>query len=230
MILVEAIDEYARELELNSSADSQSNRGSIGLLKQYLTTRTETPTQLSAAVLRDFVSRWWIERAVSNEESPAATLLKSLTSFLAWLNRGDATGAEAECTCLLEELSKTLPRAIEITAALSRHVGKRGGAFSFPEFLTTFADGGQSQYDIDVAGEGGGPGAIEGYFRIIRVEGSSVEVEEIISEERSWPLTLPDEIASLIEPGYIVNLEIIRNREVWLISACGFAYPPGTEM
>jgi hypothetical protein len=124
----------------------------------------------------------------------------------------------------------TVPRALEITAALSKHLTERGGAFSFPEFLTTFAEGGQSSYDIAVAGEGQGPGAVEGYFRVLRVEGSSMEVQELISEERYAPVICPDEVARLIEPFYIVNLEIVRVEEGWQIAACGFAYPPGTDI
>jgi hypothetical protein len=127
-------------------------------------------------------------------------------------------------------LSANLPRALEITAALSNHLAERGGAFSFPEFLTTFAEGGQSSYDIAVAGEGEGPGAVEGYFRVVRVEGSSVEVQELISEERYSPVICPAEVARLIEPFYIVNLEIVRVEEGWQIAACGFAYPPGTDI
>ena len=225
MTLVEAIDAFDRELQKDRSEASQSIRESILLLKQYLSSTPATCTKLEAPVVRDFLARWCSERSGTNQVPSPEILLTSIESFLNWLGRSDS-----EFTRLLDELSRTLPRAVEITAALSHHLALRGGAFSFPEFLTTFAEGGQSQYDIDIAGEGGGPGAIEGYFKVLRVEGSSAEVEEMISEERVWPLLLPDEVARLIEPGYIVNLEIIRNPEGWSISACGFAYPPGTTV
>jgi hypothetical protein len=93
--------------------------------------------------------------------------------------------------------------------------------------LTSFEEGGSSQYDIDVPGN---VGAIDGYFRIIRVEGSSVEAEELISDERVWPIVFPSEVAALLDDGYIINLELVRKPEHWQIAGCGFAYPPGTEI
>jgi hypothetical protein len=230
MTLVEAIDEYFRGLAQDGSPSQHSHRDSLELLRRYLATEKEIPARLEAPVLRDFLARWCIEQGGWNRATAAVVVLESVAGFLTWLDSRLDTAVDPECASLVEELTNTLPQAVEISAALSSHLAVRGGAFSFPEFLTTFADGGQSQYDIDVAGEGGGPGAIEGYFRVMRVEGTSAEVEEVISEERSWPLLLPEEIARLIKPGYIINLEIIRNTEGWAIAACGFAYPPGTAV
>ena len=233
MTLAEAIDGFSRETGRVASPDAASaHSDSIELLKDYLSARPAVAVNWSMpAVLRDFLSRFYIEATATREELPLPpAILESLTVFLTWLDARDQTTLEAECSPLLHELSVTLPHALEITTALSKHLAERGGAFSFPEFLTTFAEGGQSSYDIAVAGEGEGPGAVEGYFRVLRVEGSSAEVQELISEERHWPVLCPDEVARLIEPGYIVNLEIIRVEEGWQIAACGFAYPPGTDI
>ena len=128
---------------------------------------------------------------------------------------------------VLNELRRSLPRALEITNTLTNALRGRGGAFAFPEFLTSFEEGGSSQYDIDVPGN---IGAIDGYFRVIRVEGVSVEAEELISEERVWPIVFPAEVAAMLDDEYIVNLELVRKAEWWQIVACGFAYPPGTEI
>jgi hypothetical protein len=106
-------------------------------------------------------------------------------------------------------------------------VRQSGGAFSFPEFLTSFEEGGSSQYDIDVPGN---VGAIDGYFRIIRVDGVLAEAEELISEERVWPIVFPFEVAALLDDGYIINMELVRKMEGWQIVGCGFTYPPGTEI
>ncbi len=232
MTLVEAIDGFSRETRRVSSPGAASaHADSIELLQDYLPARTGGALTCSLpAMLRDFLSRWYIEATASKQLPLPHTILESLAGFLSWLDARDHTTLEAECSPLLHELSVTLPHALEITAALSKHLAERGGAFSFPEFLTTFAEGGQSSYDIAVAGEGEGPGAVEGYFRILKVAASSVEVQELISEERYGPVICPDDVARLVEPGYIVNLEIIRVEEGWQIAACGFAYPPGTDI
>jgi site-specific recombinase XerD len=66
--------------------------------------------------------------------------------------------------------------------------------------------------------------------RIIRVEGSLVEAEDLISEERVWPIIFPFEVAVLLDRAYVINLELVRTKEGWQIASCGFAYPPGTEI
>jgi len=232
MTVVEAIDEYVRERRRILSGGSPSTQiDPTEFLRDHLDARTSAaPASSLPAILPDLLSRSYIEAAATKQQPSPRALLESLTLFLSWLDTREKTALEAECLPLLRELSVTLPRSLEITAALSKHLAERGGAFSFPEFLTTFAEGGQSSYDIEVAGEGKGPGAVEGYFRILRVVGSAIEVQELISEERYWPVVCPDEVARLMDSGYIVNLEIIRVREGWQIASCGFAYPPGTEL
>jgi len=153
--------------------------------------------------------------------------LDSLAEFFTWADQQAGADQATQYSPMLIELSRSLPRALEIANALTSALRQRGGAFNFPEFLTSFEQGGSSQYDIDAPGN---LGAIDGYFRIVRVEGASVEGEELISEERVWPIVFPSEVAALLEDGYIINLELVRKPEGWQIAACGFAYPPGTEI
>ena len=232
MSIVEGIDEYVRGVRQAVSDDTASTQAdSIELFRDYLNSRTsDAPVHSLPDMLRDFLSRSYIEATATKQVPLPVDILESLTVFLSWLDGREGTSRGASCSPLLQELSVTLPRCLEITEALSRHLAERGGAFSFPEFLTTFAEGGQSSYDIEVAGEGEGPGAVEGYFRVLNVEGSSIEVQELISEERYSPVICPGVVARLLDPGYIVNLEIIRVEEGWQIAACGFAYPPGAEI
>ena len=210
-------------------------------------------SEMTPTNLRDFLSRWYVERACAsnpndsesieggdaassasriskalNDQVPEPPeLLDSLESFLKWADQEGGADQFATVSPILIELRRTLPRALEITNALARALRERGGAFNFPEFLTSFEGGGSSQYDIDVPGN---VGAIDGYFRIIRIEGASVEAREMISEETVWPIAFPSKVAALLEAEYIINLELVRDREGWQIAGCGFAYPPGTEM
>ena len=57
-----------------------------------------------------------------------------------------------------------------------------------------------------------------------------VEAEEIITEERVWPIIFPSDPASPLTNDYIINLELVRSKDGWQIAACGFAYPPGTDV
>ncbi len=209
---------------------------------------------LNAESLGDFLARWYLEKAcTSSLNTPesierASTpeprlpgsdlphsdhlpepqqLLASVTALLGWVEETTGEKLTERCSQTLAELRETLPQAIEITRLLSSWIQERRGAFTFPEFLTSFEEGGSSQYDIDIPGN---IGALEGYFRIIRVEGSLVEAEDLISEERVWPITFPPEVAVLLNRPYVINLELLRRQEGWQIASCGFAYPPGTEI
>jgi hypothetical protein len=194
--------------------------------------------ELTPVRLRDFLARWFIENAGilarranhnSSSEPPAdpASLMASMAEFIHWAARNAAFTAARECMAVIAELRDRLPRALALSARLSEHIAGRGGAFGFPEFLTSFEAGGHSQYDLDVAGESE---CMEGYFRILRVEGRLVEAEEALTETRLWPILFPDEVAALLEDDAIINLELVRAEEGWHIVACGFAYPPGTEV
>lgn len=231
----------------DSTVDPQLQSGvhnrALLLLTSYASPDTAL-TEITPSGLRDFLSRWYVEKAcaskpnVSNESLNARRtepdqlpepqdLLDSLAEFFKWADRQAGIDQGMQYSPILIELSRSLPRALEIASVLTNALRQRGGAFNFPEFLTSFEQGGSSQYDIDVPGN---LGAIDGYFRIVRVEGSSVEAEELISEERVWPIIFPSEVAALLGDGYIINLELVRKPEGWQIAGCGFAYPPGTEI
>jgi hypothetical protein len=193
----------------------------IGFLTSYLP--EAALAELTPARLRDFIARWYIEE--TNHQLDPQALLKSLADFLSWI---DATGDSAVhkgCHTVIAELRASLPRAVEISNILSTQLRARG-AFGFPEFLTSFEGGGRSQYDVDV---GGSVAALEGFFRICRLDGTRVEAEELISGERVWPVTFPANVLADPDIGYIINLELVRAAEGWHIATCGFAYPPGTE-
>ena len=185
--------------------------------------------EITPSQLRDFLARWYIEQASPTSEADRTTeprlLCDALADFFRWAeSAADFNGAEEHLRVLVE-LRQSLPRALEISASLSQRLAERGGAFGFPEFLTSFEEGGHSSYDLDVAGEAG---AIEGYFRVTRIEGATVEAEEVITEERIWPINFPPDLASRLTNDYVINLELVRSKDGWQIAACGFAYPPGT--
>jgi hypothetical protein len=207
-----------------------------------------SPTgDVTAAGLRNFLARWYLEKACASKLNPSRLkfsesperdsngprfpppheLILSIVDFFKWVDETNGEKLMERCLQTLSELAETLPQAIEITRLLSSWTGERRGAFSFPEFLTSFEEGGHSQYDIDTPGD---LGALEGYFRIIRVEGSLVEAEDLISEERVWPIIFPYEVAVLLDRAYIINLELLRTKQGWQIASCGFTYPPGTEI
>jgi len=227
--LTEEIDEYSEELQKGKSAAAQEGGvESLQLFKQYLDSAA-SGAKLGPDLLLDFLGRWHVETAASQRlHAPAATV-RAVREFVKWLDRRTHESALSDCISTLDVLEQSLPRALRIAEELSRDLAARGGAFTFPEFLTTFAEGGQSRYDIDVAGEGQGPSGMEGYFRVVRVEGTSAELEDMISEDRAWPVKLPTEVARLLEPDWILNLEIVRSGNEWQVAACGFAYPPGVE-
>src|SRR5438128_9899082 len=133
---------------------------------------------MTPARLRDFLSRWFIENAGSafhRASPPSSTvafpdpfkLSDALAAFIEWMARRTDFAAD-ECLAVVAELRERLPRAIAISTRLSEWLAGRGGAFGFPEFLTSFEAGGRSQYDFDKVG---GAGRIEGDFRIPRIDG-----------------------------------------------------------
>ena len=258
MTLAEATRHFRDYASQNDSTVGPQPHSAIHSQALLLLTNYSSPdaalTEITPSGLRDFLSRWYVEKAgaskpnVSNDAHSTVRpvpqslnarrtepdqvpepqdLLDSLAEFFKWADRQAGTDQATQYSPILIELSRSLPRALEIADALTSALRQRGGAFNFPEFLTSFEEGGSSQYDIDVPGN---LGAIDGYFRIVRVEGSSVEAEELISEERVWPIIFPSEVAALLEYGYIINLELVRKPEGWQIAGCGFAYPPGTEI
>ena len=212
---------HIKSKDSNDAVEAQAQTRTIEFLTTYLP--EASTTQLTPARLRDFIARWYVEQTDHQPEPHA--LLDSVAGFLSWIDANSDSALEEGGRAVIAELKTSLPRALEISDTLSSQLRSRG-AIGFPEFLTSFEEGGRSQYDVDV---GGSAAAIEGFFRISRVEGTRVEAEELISDERVWPVSVPPEAAALLEVGYIVNLELVRAGDGWHIAACGFAYPPGTE-
>jgi hypothetical protein len=223
------VESFAESLP-ESSSDAQPFVESLELVTTFFSS-TDTLEDITCERLRDFLARWYVERASLSAPEPQVSepqvLIGSLARFFKWaVESGEAIMAQ-DLMPVLSELEQTVPRAIDITKRLSSELAKRGGAISFPEFLTSFEEGGQSQYDFDLPGEAS---AMEGYFRITHVEGTSVEAEEAISEERVWPIIFPASVANIIQVGFIINLELVRAAEGWLLASSGFAYPPGTDI
>ncbi|MFY9556081.1 MAG: hypothetical protein WAV20_03400 [Blastocatellia bacterium] len=249
--------EFSTQNESGSQPQLQSliHEASLRLVTEYFP-RDADLSDITPSSLRDFLTRCYLEKACSaslsdcdsvehdavlkrtpsmdgsratNDQARLVSpseLMSTLSDFFVWADDKAGVALSAECATILRELQKTLPRALEISDALARSLRRRGGGFTFPEFLTSFEEGGHSEYDI---GPSGSVGALEGYFRVIRVEGSSVEAEELVSERRVWPIIFPIDAAGVDEE-YILNLEIVRTSEGWKIAGCGFAYPPGTEV
>jgi hypothetical protein len=240
MTLAEAIAQWLEAMARDDSV-SQECAESRALSLAWLATysgKSLLLDELTPVRLRDFLARWLIEnagipahrasdRSLPDELLETASLMDSLAAFIDWAARNNAFAAAGDCLAVIAELRDRLPRALAISDRLSEHLVRRGGAFGFPEFLTSFEAGGHSQYDFDTAGESG---CMEGYFRILRVEGCRVEAEEMITETHAWPILFPESVAALLENDYLINMELVRTAEGWHIAACGFAYPPGTEV
>jgi hypothetical protein len=238
MTLAEATASFLLHLSRSGSTiqpqlQSPIAERTLQLLTSYFSP-TVAPREITSEGLRDFLARWYVDAACgsrpdgSDQLPTPGDLLNALMEFFKWVDNERRADVYGRCFPILKELSSTLPRAFEITNTLSRWLQERGGAFSFPEFLTSFEEGGRSQYDIDQPDED--DGALDGYFQIIRAEGSSVEAEEVISGKQVWPIVFPVHVAALLAPGYTINLEVVRTREGWQITGCGFAYPPGTDV
>ena len=228
--LIDQVDEYRKELDKGKSVAAR-DRGaeSLDLFRQYLS--SGPPIGFEPDLLRDFLGRWYIETRPSHPGQSPSDTVRALKAFAKWLEQcvPDYVNV-SDCKAVLEELEQTLPRALEIADMLSREIAKRGGAFTFPEFLTTFEEGGQSNYDLEADDEGPESSGIEGYFRVVRVEGTLLELEETLSEERFWPVVLPAQVAALLGPDWLLNLEIVSSGKGWQVAGCGFAYPPGVDL
>jgi hypothetical protein len=240
---------------VQSQVQSGSHEQTMNLLRGYFSADA-TLTDISAFALRDFLARSYLEKACTSKFSDTkapeleATLaetvglasrerakpdslpephevLDSLEEFLEWAEQQTGLDLVSQALPILGELSDSLPRAFEISDSMWSWLRDRGGAFTFPEFLTSFEEGGHGQYDIDVPGA---VGAVEGFFRIVRVQGAMVEAEELISEARIWPIIFPADVAARLAEAFIINLELARAGEGWLIVGCGFTYPPGTDV
>jgi hypothetical protein len=234
MTIAEAVSSFIRFANerapvVRGSHDSASQAHLLAeslepLIKYF--SRTDRLEDLTPERLRDFLARYCIGEASAGTAPRLQILFDSISQFLMWTARYSQSMNCTECLAVIRELEQSIPRALQITEMLSKHIAERGGAFTFPEFLTSFEGGGQSQYDLDAPGD---VGAIEGYFRITRVNAVAVEAIETISEESVGPIIFPESVASLLSPEFILNLELVRDTQGWQIVACGFAYPPGTS-
>jgi hypothetical protein len=227
MTLAEAISEFLEDVELSGFP---LQTAALAALASHFSSNRDL-NEITPAKLRDFLAHWYVERMfgsgtiVSEAAQNAGLVIDSLAEFFRWINRHAANSDDS--LAVLNELRETVPRALEIAGDLASWTGSQRGAFNFPEFLTSFEEGGRSEYDIDTPGD---VGALEGYFRIMRIEGSVVEAEELTSEDRIWPIIFPAEIAARLEAQYIMNLELVRLPGGWKIVDCGVVYPPGTEI
>ena len=260
MTLAETTASFLEHIRQNKSpvqsqVQSGAHERAMNLLPGYFSVNAPL-TDMSASALRDFLARWYVEKACTSKFGDSKTterdkpstsiagsrlasrehanpvpepheMLDSLEGFLGWADQQTGLDLVSQASPILSELRESLPRALEITDSMWSWLRDRGGAFTFPEFLTSFEEGGHGQYDIDAPGT---VGAIEGFFRIVRVQGALVEAEELISEARIWPILFPAEVAARLDEGYIINLELARAREGWQIAGCGFTYPPGTDV
>jgi hypothetical protein len=228
MTLAEAITEFLEDI---GSPGFPRRSPALQILSSYFPSDADL-SEITAAKLRDFLARSYVGQmfgsgSVKPEDAKAAgQWVDSLAEFFKWIGQRQACDS-AQSLAVLNELRVTVPRALEIAGDLLSWIGRRRGAFNFPEFLTSFEQGGRSEYDIDTPGD---VGALEGYFRIVRVEGSLVEAEDLISETKVWPIIFPGELASKLDAQYIINLELVRGPEGWEILDCGVVYPPGTEI
>jgi len=229
---------------VESQSDLETHERVMRLLTSYLSD-SASPDVLSATTLRDFLARWYVEKAcdakfgsgtgdhidalrhVDARLPEPQAVVDSLSKLFEWIRQKEGIDFVQQTSSMLAELRESIPRALEIAASLWRWLRNRHGAFTFPEFLTTFEEGGHSQYDIDTPGE---VGATEGFFRIVKICDAQVEAEDLVSEARVWPILFPAEVVELLLEDFIINLELARSGEGWQITGCGFVYPPGTDV
>jgi hypothetical protein len=237
MMLAEATAQWLEAMARDDSVSqdcAESRALSLSVFALYAGDKLRLD-EITPARMRDFLARWFIEntgltshraRAASavTKFPEAVELADSVAAFIKWAASIGFTSA-SECLSVIAELRDRVPRALEISSRLSEHLA--GGAFGFPEFLTSFEGGGHSQYDLDTPSESR---CMEGYFRLLRVEGSRVEAEELLTETRAWPILFPEDVATSLEADYLINMEIVRAEDHWQVVACGFAYPPDTEV
>ena len=183
MTTAEAINRF---LEQTPSADR-----TLTLLVRYF---NGPLNDLNATRLRDFLSRFLIEQSSAEFTSPAETI-RALAHFLEWAEKTAGYRVVSEQREIMIEMESSLPRAMEIFSRLSSYLSERGGAFGFAEFLTSFEEGGRSSYDFDAPDQ---QGAMEGYFRILKIEGCLIEAEETITDSQVYPIIFPEEVARLL--------------------------------
>src|SRR6185295_17851871 len=131
--------EHLKSTKRDERCEAATIAQALELLNTFLP--EATLEDLTHDRLRDFIARWYVEQT-SHQPSPR-DLLNSLDAFLNWVDVNAGSAIQGDCSAMIAELNDSLPRALEITATLSSQLGS-GGAFGFPEFLTSFEEGGRS--------------------------------------------------------------------------------------
>lgn len=236
MTLAEATSRFFETPEIDQTAlPVLKTQRALRLLSEYFL-KSSPINNLTSSGIREFLTRWYVVEAVSatddisspDPQFPAPDeLIDALVKFFSWLDVNHATDYSTKFSEIFEKVRVSLPNAIQLTRDLTMTLRRREGAFSFPEFLTSFEEGGRSQYDIDVPGEST---AMDGYFRVVKADGSSVEAVELLTDQAVAPIDFPADFAEKLQVGYVINLEIVREQNRWKIVGCGFAYPPEFEI
>jgi hypothetical protein len=234
MTLRDAIETY-----LEQSPRRPGSEKTLFYLREFFPSDSFA-VDLTPERLRDFLSHWYIERTRGRLESrgggdpesarwmgPLVTyLLDDLEGFLDWCATILGEHLSSQCRSVIEDARRTLPRALQLGEKLVEAIHKRG-PFDFPGLLSTFEEGGRGEYDLDDASNESRSKLLEGYFRIVRIEGNMVQAEDLLTEELVERIVFPPTVSPLLDTDYVVELEMIRRDQQWQIVACGFAYPPG---
>ncbi len=233
MTLAQAVQDFIEHLAGQSAAPAFYLSALSSLTDRFGGTRPVSA--ITPNWLHSFLACWYVEQVSAT--SPSATLLSrlpepqemivALQDFFRWLAQSESGAPAAARLAVIAELAPHLPRALQCFTALTRHLAERGGAVTFTEYLSSFEAGGRSAYDLDTPEE---VGSLEGYFRILRIAGTEIEAEEIITETIIWPIRFPESVTEFMTIGFLLNLEVVRLAGEWRIAGCGFVYPPGTDV
>jgi len=235
MTLAEATSLFIETQTNDPTSSSPRTRSALRLLAEFFPKNTTT-TELMLPGIREFLTRWYVDEAASQPDDKTSPderlptpdeLIDALVRFFSWVDVTCGTTYSTRFSDILARTKTSLPIALRLTCELTETIRQPEGAFSFPEFLTSFEEGGRSQYDVDVGGE---TSAMDGYFRIVNVDGSCVEAVELLSEDTVGPIHFPTAVAKTLQVGYVINLEIVRGQKSWKIVGSGFAYPPEFEI
>jgi hypothetical protein len=236
MKLADAISAF-----LEQTAGEQTSSGDLlKSLVEHLGRDAEI-TDLAPERLFDFLNRSYIAGTEHSRIDPKQGIAadrcaredvecfsEAFARFVDWGLKNNVPLGE-DCRGVVEEARDAISRALEISERLAKAMHRDRDAFGFPEFLTTFEEGGRSEYGLDSTDPHRkcSDTILEGYFRIARVEGTLVEAVDTMTGELVGPIDFPPEVATLLARDYVIELELVRDGRQWRIGGCGFAYPPG---
>jgi len=223
---------------LENPSQVEDRGRAISLLIEYFGSETRL-ADLNADSLNDFLCRWCIERSRHSETDAAGrrvdssraliqAIPKTVLELLDFASRQVDPATASASREAVEYARINLPRSLEVSRLLAEAVSRDESGTEFRDFLTTFEAGGQSEYDVDDPSDSvvdDQPAALEGFFRVKKIEGTLVEMEEVIGEELVGLVFFPADVAALLQPEDVLELELIADGENWSIIACGFAYP-----